>query len=319
MKIKTLLLIAFSALMLTACGNADSSDTHIPADVSTTTTTVTTTTTTSEPTTTTTTTTSSTDTASEPTVTTTTATTSSSATTSQPTTSDVTTSKATTTTKKKPTSTTTTTTTAKKTTTTTTTTAKPVDSGQYAITGIDASYNRLRKGYPTDEDIQIIEQDLCNYLMENFDGKVGTIEVDYNGPFSEILVEKLGLNPNGGKSSFYVSKPLDCAIDPSATFEEDAHLNRSENNQWFCGDSDLTPEKEYYWNLLFRSSCYGLVEGSVESAYWYFDSKSYPEGGRHTDYYFKICRKESFDKLVGFPVYYIWCCTPSDVCTIHSY
>lgn len=129
MKIKALALTALTALMLTACGNADSSATHVPADVSTTTTTTTTTTsvTTTDPTTTTTASSSATDsesssvtTAPAATVTTTPTTTPAEASSSEvtTTTTETTEPKVATTTKKPVTTTKATTTTAKKTTTT---------------------------------------------------------------------------------------------------------------------------------------------------------------------------------------------------------
>ncbi len=334
MKIKTLLLIAFSALMLTACGNSDSSDTHIPADVSTTTTTTatttTTTTTSSEPTTTTTTTTSSTDNSSEPTVTTTTATTSSSATTSQPTTSDVTTSKATTTTKKKPTSTTTTTTTAKK--TTTTTTKKPVDDSKYEMTGLMASYDRLRRGVPTEADEQAIIDDLCNYVMKKYNGKSGTFTYNTDGDDWEEACEGLGWNAPEWVAifgemrdpiyeTFSVTKPFTLIINRKANFDNGARTNTQECNEYHFEADDASQKdakENYYYTMLFRSSLYAMAnQGISVSLSWYGeDSLTAGYGGDDVfDFYFCIDHTGTplIDSSKPNEVIYVWYLCPTEL------
>ncbi len=180
--IVTLLTLGALCVGLTGCSNADSSSTAPPPETTTTTTTaeqsVTTTTTTTAQTEQTEQTISSTSvsdvtespvSSSEVETTTTTTTT-----TAETTTPKVTTTTKATTTKPKTTTTKVTTTAKPKTTTTT----KKVDDSKYEITGILACYNRLRLGESTAEDRQRIIDDMCQYAIDNFDGRSGVIEFE---------------------------------------------------------------------------------------------------------------------------------------------
>ena len=281
-----------AAIAFVACSNTSDVDDIENVAQTQLVTTTTTTTTTSAPATTTTTTTSEITTTTAPTVTTTT----------EPTT---TTKKQTTTEKKKATTTakqTTakkTTTTAKKTTTTTTT--KKQEDDKYKMTGLMASYDRLRRGVPTEADKQAIIDDLCDYLLDNFQGKSGEITIHRDGTIQEAM------DYFGGRrrtTTLNVETPLNFTVDKSYTFEKNACLNNSTDNQCMYNPNGESAEEAYLWTLKFMSDAYSMAEVGVSCAYKGYEWDDYADVMGSLRFYFSI-DNANFSSS-EYDIYYIW-------------
>lgn len=200
---------------------------------------------------------------------------------------------------------TTTTTTAKKATTTTTTTA----SKKYNPTGLEASFNRLRMGVPTDADVKAIEKALNDYYM-SYNGKTGTITFRTNCIYDDAL-KHFGISADNDTITFKNklwfatdSNLKGFHYDPNGLIS-DAHLNCYVQND--CSyDPNETAEQGYWENRWFIGSCYAMVNDAITRAeYNYGQHNLTGEYGKAWTMYFKV-EKNSYTWHVGDYVATSW-------------
>ena len=153
---------------------------------------------------------------------------------------------------------------------TTTTTKKPsTDNGQYAITGILKDYEAVLRETATEQQKQNVIDDMCNYLVNNFEGVTGevTIHTDY--------VDKWCFDCTLGKRGWYawedfiftlnITSPVDFIVNRDFTYDVMARVNCFTDTQCGCiGDcrcfDNLTQEELYEDVACFRSQCYAIME-----------------------------------------------------------
>ena len=179
----------------------------------------------------------------------------------------------TTTTAKK--ATTTTTTTAKKTTTTTTTTtveqeAQAVEWSRLmlaykhyaeAIFDVMDSMDYYDKKIFTNEDVELVRKDICDYLYNTFNGK-----------------QVITINTQSGIKTLDFLRPLELTIDTSLRcWQEgtwvlgDAHLNTGTGIDWISRKAynAMTEKQKYEYIVKRRSECFESAANCLYVWYWY--------------------------------------------------
>ncbi len=149
---------------------------------------------------------------------------------------------------------------------TTTTTKKPsTDNGQYAITGILKDYEAVMLEQATEQQKQNVIDDMCNYLVNNFEGVTGEVIIhsDYVDKWCFEYRDVMGWRDwdTEGFNTLTIPKPITTIVNSSMTFELNARNNLCVDTQ-FEGSfyNDKSAEEKYKTTLCFQSACHSLAE-----------------------------------------------------------